>query len=88
MDYPHEASRLDATELAWGLVLESLVFAAEAEIRWLDHCGARLRPAVLQERDRAVDPARVPTGREEVGPVNAVPQLTELAGSLVPVLPR
>jgi DNA-binding PadR family transcriptional regulator len=24
------------------LVLESLVFAAEAEVRWLDHCEARL----------------------------------------------
>lgn len=30
-------------ELAWSLVLDSLVFAAEAEIRWLDHCEARLR---------------------------------------------
>ena len=28
--------------LAWSLVLDSLVFAAEAEIRWLDHCEARL----------------------------------------------
>ena len=24
------------------LVLESLIFAAEAEVRWLDHCEARL----------------------------------------------
>jgi len=38
----------DPTELAWGLVLDSLVFAAEAEIRWLDHCEARLRRADLQ----------------------------------------
>jgi DNA-binding PadR family transcriptional regulator len=38
----------DTTELAWGLVLDSLVFAAEAEIRWLDHCEARLRRADLQ----------------------------------------
>ena len=29
-------------DLAWGLVLDSLVFQAEAEIRWLDHCEARL----------------------------------------------
>ena len=33
------------SDLAWGLVLDSLVFAAEAEIRWLDHCEARLRRA-------------------------------------------
>ena len=32
-------------DLAWLLVLDSLVFAAEAEVRWLDHCEARLRPA-------------------------------------------
>ncbi len=43
---PRDAA--DPTELAWGLVLDSLVFAAEAEIRWLDHCEARLRRADLQ----------------------------------------
>jgi DNA-binding PadR family transcriptional regulator len=37
-------------DLAWGLVLDSLVFAAEAEIRWLDHCEARVRRAAA-ERD-------------------------------------
>jgi len=48
----------DATDgadgLAWGLVLDSLVFAAEAEIRWLDHCEARLRRAALDRS--SVDP--------------------------------
>ena len=34
-------------DLAWSLVLDSLVFGAEAEIRWLDHCEARLRRAAL-----------------------------------------
>ena len=38
-------------DLAWSLVLDSLVFAAEAEIRWLDHCESRLRRAA-GERDR------------------------------------
>jgi DNA-binding PadR family transcriptional regulator len=37
-------------ELAWGLVLDSLVFNAEAEIRWLDHCEARLRRAGTDRR--------------------------------------
>lgn len=32
----------DARELAWHLVLDNLVYAAEAEIRWLDHVEARL----------------------------------------------
>ena len=31
-----------ATDLAHELVLDSLIFDAEAEIRWLDHCEARL----------------------------------------------
>ena len=38
----------DRADLAWGLVLDSLVFAAEAEIRWLDHCEARLRRAARE----------------------------------------
>jgi hypothetical protein len=38
----------DPHELAWLLVLDSLVFAAEAEIRWLDHCEARLARAAAE----------------------------------------
>ena len=45
------ASRPDqAEDLAWSLVLDSLVFDAEAEIRWLDHCEARLRRAAIEGR--------------------------------------
>jgi Virulence activator alpha C-term len=52
----------DPQELAWGLVLDSLVFTAEAEIRWLDHCEARLRRAAIERRaDPAVAPATVET---------------------------
>lgn len=29
-------------ELSWLLIVDSLLFAAEAEVRWLDHCEARL----------------------------------------------
>ncbi len=39
----------DPRELAWSLVLDSLVFGAEAEIRWLDHCEARLRRAAREQ---------------------------------------
>jgi len=52
-----------ATDLAWGLVLDSLVFAAEAEVRWLDHCEARVRRHV---RDRAAAPATPAVSPEEV----------------------
>lgn len=37
-----------AEDLAWSLVLDSLVFDAEAEVRWLDHCEARLRRAAVE----------------------------------------
>ena len=39
------ADPTEPADLAWSLVLDSLVFDAEAEIRWLDHCEARLRRA-------------------------------------------
>jgi len=40
-------------DLAWSLVLDSLVFAAEAEIRWLDHCETRLTRAADDKASRA-----------------------------------
>jgi DNA-binding PadR family transcriptional regulator len=43
-------------DLAWGLVLESLVFRAEAEIRWLDHCEARVARAVARRSQAVVRP--------------------------------
>lgn len=49
----------DPGELAWLLVLDSLVFQAEAEVRWLDHCESRLLRAAA--RTAAVtDPAPAP----------------------------
>lgn len=47
-------------DLAWSLVLDSLIFSAEAEMRWLDHCEARLRRAAL-EREGGQSRARSPT---------------------------
>lgn len=53
-----EYTRLKASaserEQPWLLVIDSLIFAAEAEVRWLDHCEARLaryagrRPTVVE----------------------------------------
>ena len=34
----------DCAGTAWRLVLESMIFQAEAEVRWLDHCEASLTP--------------------------------------------
>jgi DNA-binding PadR family transcriptional regulator len=41
-DYTRLKARAADDDLAWQLVLENLVFQTEAEIRWLDHCEARL----------------------------------------------
>ncbi|MGY1886626.1 PadR family transcriptional regulator [Blastococcus sp. SYSU DS0753] len=43
-------------ELAWSLVLDSLVFRAEAEIRWLDHCEARVARAAAGRRGAVPTP--------------------------------
>jgi DNA-binding PadR family transcriptional regulator len=37
-----EAGLTTRDEVAWLLVLEQLIFSAEAEARWLDHCEVRL----------------------------------------------
>ena len=62
----HDYTRLKQTggegDLAWLLVLESLIFSAEAEVRWLDHCEARLARAA--ETPRA--PAPAATARKAV----------------------
>ena len=52
-------------ELAWALVVDSMIFATEAEVRWLDHIEQRLvkhpqRPMVLElatERPKRGRPA-------------------------------
>jgi DNA-binding PadR family transcriptional regulator len=44
-------------DLAWSLVLDSLVFRAEAEIRWLDHCESRVARAAAR---RSPAPAAAP----------------------------
>ena len=59
-------ARADAdADLAWLLVLDALVFQAEAEIRWLDHCESRVARAAAR-RAAAPEPAGSdPTGTRE-----------------------
>ncbi len=53
----------DDGDLAWLLVVDSMVFQAEAEVRWLDHCEARLvraasaRPPAPPATQPATQPA-------------------------------
>jgi DNA-binding PadR family transcriptional regulator len=47
-----------ADDLSWLLVADSLIFAAEAEVRWLDHCEARLaRHSMPPSTSAATQPA-------------------------------
>ena len=66
-------------DLAWSLVLDSLVFAAEAEIRWLDHCEARRAP----RRDVSSADRAAPTGPRRRdhgdGPMSALLELEQAA---------
>jgi DNA-binding PadR family transcriptional regulator len=56
----------DSDELAWVLVLDSLIFQAEAEIRWLDHCEARLARAAAE-----LAPAAGRAGEPQASPQEA-----------------
>ncbi len=40
----------DDSDLSWLLVVDSMIFQAEAEIRWLDHCEARLVRTATRRR--------------------------------------
>jgi DNA-binding PadR family transcriptional regulator len=64
MNALHDYTRLKRTapthepaDLAWSLVLDSLIFNAEAEIRWLDHCEARLARRASMPRSTVAEEA-------------------------------
>jgi len=58
-------------ELAWSLVVDSMIFAAEAEVRWLDHTEQRL--ALHPQRALALElsTARPKRGRPAAAPADA-----------------
>jgi len=41
-EYLGQKTEAKESDLPWMLVLDSLIFSAEAELRWLDHCEVRL----------------------------------------------
>ncbi len=49
-------------DLSWLLVADSLIFAAEAEIRWLDHCESRVARHRPTGSAAATQPAGEPQG--------------------------
>lgn len=55
-----KARPADPSELSWRLVLDAMIFQAEAEARWLDHCEAslvRYHPPAVPAEVRADRPA-------------------------------
>jgi DNA-binding PadR family transcriptional regulator len=85
------------SELGWALVRESMIFQAEAEIRWLDHCEAYLTRAARLPRPHVVatpdpvgdwaDPAAVaPSGADPhaADPHGAGSSGTDQSGASVP----
>lgn len=66
----HDAAGAGAgADLSWRLVLESMVFAAEAEVRWLDHCETTLIRAGMEtvsaSHDVATSMAATPASEED-----------------------
>ncbi len=54
---PGAAAQPDGADLAWLLVLDQLIFQAEAEVRWLDHCETRLAQHAEARAARQTDTA-------------------------------
>lgn len=60
-DYTRLKADQAAGDLAWSLVLDHLVFAAEAEIRWLDHVEARVAREAGRAPAATTTPAPAPS---------------------------
>jgi DNA-binding PadR family transcriptional regulator len=50
----------DPAELSWRLVLDAMIFQAEAEVRWLDHCESSLVRYPVRADPAAEAPAERP----------------------------
>lgn len=54
-------------DLAWSLLLDNLIFTAEAEVRWLDHVEGRLANAARSRVERADSTAPEPSSGKKPG---------------------
>lgn len=80
-DYTRVKARLTAEELAASLVLESMTFQCEAEIRWLDHVEARvLRHA---RETRTEQPTAAGSKDEAARPENSAPTAATREGKTI-----
>jgi DNA-binding PadR family transcriptional regulator len=76
-----EFTRLKASaeaegDLSWVLMLDALIFQAEAEVRWLELCEARLVRERAAARRPAAAAAPIPDGPAEHHPAAASPGRT------------
>jgi hypothetical protein len=67
----------EPADLSWWLLLDSMIFQAEAEVRWLDHCEA----ALVRYRHRPSRPAAPPV-RPGPPPPAPPPQLTRSSAAM------
>jgi DNA-binding PadR family transcriptional regulator len=81
-DYTRVKGRLDAGELAASLVLESMIFQCEAEIRWLDHVEARVLRHAREGRTGLGDRAGGASGRETGAPAGTPAGATQEGNSI------
>lgn len=52
-------------DMAWLLVLDSLIFSAEAEVRWLDHCETRMANHAARPRTAVGGPSAAGAGADQ-----------------------
>jgi DNA-binding PadR family transcriptional regulator len=57
----------DADGEAWRLALDAMVFQAEAEMRWLDHCETRIGPRARPHGHRGRYAAEAAVDADELG---------------------
>ena len=70
-------SDTEGHDLAWLLVLDQLIFQAEAEVRWLDHCETRLVRHAARLAARPARPAPAAAGTAaEAAAQTAAPEAT------------
>ncbi|MGH8793640.1 MAG: PadR family transcriptional regulator [Stackebrandtia sp.] len=57
-EYTQLKAKADESDTSWLLILEAMIFRAEAEVRWLDHCEARLVRQAAAAAEAAADDRR------------------------------
>ena len=76
-----KASADEVADQAWLLVLESMLFQAEAEVRWLDHCETRMTHRRGRRASRIARPFVARGGRPMIEFVLELNDVTRVHGT-------